>query len=186
MYLVVDTWNGEGYSFENGSDLRLFTDKTKAIDFAKTMVNSSCEEAVFQLSKDTSGNYVGGAFYKQGDDHGSYQVFELHTGHTHVWIDCGTNGARPLTREEFREYAGLYIDEADTDDSDFAELFFEGGDLDGSFQLREIPTEELSESSLQYVDSVDSETEVWLDKKTGARYEVSLELVRDFNNAKKL
>ena len=34
-YIVIDTWNGEGYNFDNGTHIKTFSTKKQALKFAK-------------------------------------------------------------------------------------------------------------------------------------------------------
>ena len=71
QYIVIDTWNGEGYSSDNGTDIKVFDTKRKAMNFAKKRANEQYADMVW---KDGDGQVFGVGEYEEGEfeDHGTY------------------------------------------------------------------------------------------------------------------
>ena len=111
-YIVVDTWNGEGYSTENGVELKQFNDNQKATDWA---FSRCLEQAQNDLSSVSS--LDNGYVWEGYDEHaGTYQVIETSDVYA-VMIRCNINDVKTLTKEEYynkiQELDGLYGEELD-------------------------------------------------------------------------
>jgi len=119
-YIVIDTWNGDGYSSENGVD-------TKQFDYRKSALKWAYKRCVEQNQGDTDTiqrysdqkNYNGeplewfkkdgnetngdGYFWETYDDNcGSYQVWETKNVYAFK-ILCNVNDVTPLTYQEYLE-----------------------------------------------------------------------------------
>ena len=116
-YIVIDTWNGEGYSDNNGVDTKQFDDKKKAFAWAYKRVlsnNDDDADGVCKYSDETSPNPElwtpvkkdadGDGFYWESydDNSGSYQVFEIKDTYA-IMIYCNTNEVFMLNKEEYDE-----------------------------------------------------------------------------------
>ena len=116
-YIVIDTWNGEGYSDNNGVDTKQFDDKKKAFAWAYKRVlsnNDDDADGVCRYSDETSSNPElwtpvkrdadGDGFYWESydDNSGSYQVFEIKDTYA-IMIYCNTNEVFMLNKEEYDE-----------------------------------------------------------------------------------
>ena len=101
-YIVIDTWNGEGYSSSNGTDIQVFETKKKAMDFAKKRANEQYADKVW---KDGDGYVFGVGEYEEGEfeDHGTYQVFEIDDTIYAVGILCNINEVALFTKETYAE-----------------------------------------------------------------------------------
>ncbi len=101
-YIVIDTWNGEGYSSNNGTDIQVFDTKKKAMDFAKKRANEQYADKVW---KDGDGYVFGVGEYEKGEfeDHGTYQVFEIDDTIYAVGILCNVNEVALFTKETYEE-----------------------------------------------------------------------------------
>lgn len=101
-YIVIDTWNGEGYSSNNGTDIQVFDTKKKAMDFAKKRANEQYADKVW---KDGDGYVFGVGEYEEGEfeDHGTYQVFEIDNTIYAVGILCNVNEVALFTKETYEE-----------------------------------------------------------------------------------
>ena len=114
-FIVVDTWNGEGYSDLNGSEIKMFDDQVNAERYAQT-------KALNELPLPSDSRYEGErldilrkedqvddeeflvAFqYEIDDDHGSYQVHELKKNAYAVMVRCNINDVVVLTELEFKQ-----------------------------------------------------------------------------------
>ena len=101
-YIVIDTWNGEGYSSNNGTDIQVFDTKRKAMNFAKKRANEQYADKVW---KDGDGYVFGVGEYEEGEfeDHGTYQVFEIDESIYAIGILCNINEVALFTKEMYEE-----------------------------------------------------------------------------------
>ena len=101
-YIVIDTWNGEGYSSSNGTEIQVFDTKRKAMNFAKKRANEQYADKVW---KDGDGYVFGVREYEDGEfeDHGTYQVFEIDDTIYAVGILCNVNEVALLTKKMYEE-----------------------------------------------------------------------------------
>tara|TARA_R110000868_G_scaffold124495_2_gene329217 strand:+ start:67 stop:513 length:447 start_codon:yes stop_codon:yes gene_type:complete len=123
-YIVIDTWNGEGYSYNNGVDTKKFQYKKSAIKHAYKCVLRQTEDAhdVQEYEKE----YLDDGYYWEtyNDDAGSYQVHEIKDAYA-VMIQCNTNEVYMLNEKDFNdkiseldeEYGEDLEDYSDTDDN---------------------------------------------------------------------
>ena len=101
-YIVIDTWNGEGYSSSNGTEIQVFDTKRKAMNFAKKRANEQYADKVW---KDGDGYVFGVGEYEEGEfeDHGTYQVFEIDDTIYAIGILCNVNEVALFTKEMYEE-----------------------------------------------------------------------------------
>ena len=101
-YIVIDTWNGEGYSSDNGTDMQVFDTKRKAMNFAKKRANEQYADKVW---KDGDGYVFGVGEYEEGEfeDHGTYQVFEIDDTIYAIGILCNVNEVALFTKKQYEE-----------------------------------------------------------------------------------
>ena len=101
-YIVIDTWNGEGYSSDNGTDIQVFDSKRKAMNYAKKRANEQYADKVW---KDGDGYVFGVGEYEEGEfeDHGTYQVFELDNTIYAIGILCNVNEVALFTKEMYEK-----------------------------------------------------------------------------------
>tara|TARA_R110000850_G_scaffold124268_1_gene242445 strand:- start:19 stop:465 length:447 start_codon:yes stop_codon:yes gene_type:complete len=101
-YIVIDTWNGEGYSYNNGVDTKKFQYKKSAMKHAYKCVLRQTEDAndVQEYEKE----YLDDGYYWEtyNDDAGSYQVHEIKDAYA-VMIKCNTNEVYMLNEKEFND-----------------------------------------------------------------------------------
>ena len=115
-YIVIDTWNGEGYSYNNGVDTKQFQYKKSAFKHAYKRVLSNAgdvSEDVHRYSHEKLNHELwevvkrdadGDGFYWEtyDDNAGSYQVFEIKDAYA-IMILCNTNEVSLLTKKEYEE-----------------------------------------------------------------------------------
>ncbi len=119
-YVVIDTWNGEGYSTENGVDIKQFDYRKSALKWAykRALTNAQDDaddvqrysdqkdhngEPLEWFKKDGSETNGDGYFWETyDDDSGSYQVWETKDVHAFM-IQCNVNDVTPLTKKQFIE-----------------------------------------------------------------------------------
>lgn len=102
-FIVVDTWNGEGYSSENGIEIKIFDTKKEADAYCKTEAYKNEVEDVMQIEKVDNGyEYfdISEDSYTP-DDSGSYRYYPLPKDAYAVEILCNINEVRILNQKEF-------------------------------------------------------------------------------------
>jgi hypothetical protein len=109
-YIVIDTWNGEGYSSDNGVDTKQFTYKKSAYKWAyKRALSQADGDAKYvtrysdeyaQIDKGVDGD--GYSFLAYDDNYGSYQVWETKDAHAFM-IHCNVNECAMLTKKQYEE-----------------------------------------------------------------------------------
>ena len=136
-YIVVDTWNGEGYSYDNGVDTKQFQYKKSAFKHAYKRALCNAQDVaddVCRYSQEKPNEYWtpvkrgadGDGFYfnSYDDNAGSYQVFEIKDAYA-IKILCNTNEVFMLTKEEYedvvrglnKEYGEDLEEYSETDDN---------------------------------------------------------------------
>ena len=93
-YIVVDTWNGEGYSSDNGVEIGIFDTKEEADTLCK---NFAYAHSVFTSVEKVENGYE----FTEDDDSGSYRYYELPKDAYAVEILCNINEVRILNQKEF-------------------------------------------------------------------------------------
>ena len=111
-YIVVDTWNGVGYSDNNGVEIKQFEDYSPAIGWAC----GRCEDHTQGNLSDVS-ILPNGYGWEGYDEHsGTYQVVETKNVYA-VMIRCNVNDVETLTKDEYynkiQELDGLYGEDLD-------------------------------------------------------------------------
>jgi len=109
-YIVIDTWNGDGYSTENGVDTKQFDYRKSALKWAyKRALSNAQDDAddVQRYSDQTdlmkANDNGDGYFWETYDDHcGSYQVWETKDVYAFM-ILCNVNDVNPLTKQQYLE-----------------------------------------------------------------------------------
>ena len=132
-YIVIDTWNGEGYSSSNGTEIQVFDTKRKAMNFAKKRANEQYADKVW---KDGDGYVFGVGEYEEGEfeDYGTYQVFEIDESIYAIGILCNVNEVALFTKkmyEEEMEQKEIQVKEVINNPSDREDYVYE--DEDGKF-----------------------------------------------------
>tara|TARA_B100000614_G_scaffold37811_1_gene30182 strand:- start:14123 stop:14923 length:801 start_codon:yes stop_codon:yes gene_type:complete len=145
-YLLVDTWNGEGYSSENGVQIKKYSCEHQAYndaeEFVKRQVNFNkgfvpkCESLHEHPSVefyDDNSQWGDGRLLKKkiisysvGEDYGSYQILEFNQSNKipyGVKITTSLNEVEVLTKEEyFEEIDNLITKVTEHDCSEAEEL----------------------------------------------------------------
>lgn len=96
-YIAVDTWNGEGYSSDNGVEIIIFDTKKEADTHCKTEAYKLEEGGFISVEKVENGY----EFTDDDDDSGSYRFYELLEDAYAVEILCNINEVRILNQKEF-------------------------------------------------------------------------------------
>jgi hypothetical protein len=95
-YLVIDTWNGMGYSTENGVEIKQFDSKKNAMAWARERCLDQAQNEYKELSVIENGY----AWEDEEGDAGTYQVIETKDVYA-VMIKCNINDVETLTKEEY-------------------------------------------------------------------------------------
>jgi len=140
-YIAVDTWNGEGYSSDNGVEIKIFDTKKEADAYCKLMAYKN-EDGDVDISSVKNGYEYEDT---HDDDSGSYRYYELPEDAYAVEILCNINEVRILNQKEFSKAIAdrdAEIVDADVYRGDYAFATEDGifysavGDYD--FQYRKI------------------------------------------------
>ena len=102
-YIVVDTWNGEGYPSDNGIEIKIFDTKKEADAYCKVEAYKNEVEDVMIVEKVDNGyEYfdISEDSYTP-DDSGSYRYYPLPKDAYAVEILCNINEVRILNQKEF-------------------------------------------------------------------------------------
>ena len=107
-YAVIDTWNGDGYSTENGVEIKQFEYRKSALKWAHKRASDNADgDGVERYSDQTdlmkANDNGDGYFFETYDDNsGSYQVWETKDVYAFM-IHCNVNDVTPLTKKQFIE-----------------------------------------------------------------------------------
>ena len=99
-YIVVDTWNGEGYSSDNGVEMKLFETKKEANAYCKLMAYRN-EGANINISTVENGYEYEDTDEEGCHDSGSYRYYQLQENSYAVEILCNINEVVILNQVEF-------------------------------------------------------------------------------------
>tara|TARA_R100000664_G_scaffold33979_1_gene53113 strand:- start:459 stop:968 length:510 start_codon:yes stop_codon:yes gene_type:complete len=109
-YIVIDTWNGEGYSYNNGANTRQFDCKDEAFKWAYERALSNAEDIPEDVGQYSDEDWFEGEPKSNGDgywfegydeNHGSYQVWETENVYA-IMIQCNINTVTVLTEAEYK------------------------------------------------------------------------------------
>ena len=201
-YLFIDTWNGTGYSDSKA----MIIETDNPIEFLRGAFDevSGCEDS-FRVWQTTDSNNLNELRYLEENEEGE----ELNAGALSmvpftedmigVSLSPCVNEFQIFTRknkwnellEDIMENSAEYQEEGffGTCHHEIGEgdcILFSIGQLEIDFIQKakeETPAEKITEEDLEWFDSGDGvEHEVWINLKTGKRYVVPIEIVRDFDN----
>ena len=108
-YIVIDTWNGEGYSSENGTEIKTFPTKIEAMKYAKDsrkgMINmySDFKPPYYPYTPYEIDDNVFGWGDEEIGDYGSYQVYELKDNDYAIEILVNVNEVFILSKEQYED-----------------------------------------------------------------------------------
>ena len=114
-YIIIQTWNGEGYSYQNKAEVKEFAKPSDARDHIFSLLRTEdCIEATI-----TSSPEEGCITYEgENQDSGTYQYRLLQEGDYGVIITCNVNEARVVGKEDFEVDLNDAIGDADEEDID--------------------------------------------------------------------
>ena len=100
-YIVIDTWNGNGFSFDNGTHIKTFPTKKQALKFAKENRDHYIKE--MEYTPYQVDNNVFGYGDEEIGDYGSFQVYELSDNDYAIEIIVNVNEVFILTKEQYEQ-----------------------------------------------------------------------------------
>lgn len=133
-YIVIDTWNGEGYSDKNGTEIKRFKSKVSAEQYAETEATRQLPYPISIRHSHEKIVYEDGIFgFAIDEDYGTYQVHPFPEDAYAVMIRCNVNEVDILTEEQYNnEIKDLLSEfEEDYDTSEREDFFYyeDNGDL---------------------------------------------------------
>ena len=108
-YIVIDTWNGEGYSHDNGTEIKTFSTKSQAIKYAKDKRNHIVNNTHYKFCSHSEGYRSRGPEIvlswgdKEMGDYGSYQVHKINDNDYAIEILVNVNEVTILTKKEYKQ-----------------------------------------------------------------------------------
>lgn len=123
-YAIVDTWNGEGYSYQN-KILHIINDDAQPLEHCKKL---ALEQITHDLdvgeSKEDSIEVTDSAviYNPMEDDFGAIHFVELHNDSFAIEMRCNVNEIFVLTEDEYKHSLSEAVKNADQDDIDDLDL----------------------------------------------------------------
>ena len=133
-YIIIQTWNGEGYSYQNKAEVKEFAKPSDARDHIFSLLRTEdCIEATI-----TSSPEEGCITYEgENQDSGTYQYRLLQEGDYGVVITCNINEAIVVDKDDFEHQYSEALSESAINDGDVETedgfVFVSGGEYDYSF-----------------------------------------------------
>jgi len=181
QYILVDTWNGEGYSESNATIIEA-DNIQKAVEVAVDRANEACQNngtvRVF------NGNT---AQYTIGDDNGAYHILP-YEGQYGVCIFPDVNNFTTLpSRESYLQAMNISLADKEVDADDREQAKEEEQGCIHTSAGCEIFMKLNAFDDLEFDEEGDGvEYEIWKSKITGMRYKVPISIERDFTNMEKV
>lgn len=106
-YIVIDTWNGEGYSYQNGTEIKRFESKVSAERYAEAEATKQLPYPIserFDSEKVVRwiDNEITKIGYSINEEYGTYQVHPLPEDAYAVMIKTNVNEVVILTEEQYK------------------------------------------------------------------------------------
>jgi hypothetical protein len=194
-YLIVETWNGEGYSSENIiTEVKKFESDAFAKDYCLELVRKSLDMSLVNEGDIESRNN-GYTYTINEEDSGSYQYFELTDECYGVMIFCNINEVSILNEFEFSKcLSESFSDATDLEEIDgdmYSKRVFFGAeninnDYDLQFERIEPSTQDIIDNLVYFAEGDGIEYEIWIDANTDVKYHVPISIERDFNAMEKI
>lgn len=179
-YILVDTWNGEGYSESNATIIEA-ENYGKALEVAKERAEEACggNGSVRVFNKNT-------ATYTIGDDDGAYHILP-YEGQYGICIFPDVNNFTTLpSRDSYLQAMNQSAKHAE-DEDDKEELLEDEAGCIHTGKGCEIFQKLDNYDNLEFDSEGDGvEYEIWKSKLTGQKYKVPISIERDFANMEKV
>lgn len=120
-YIIAETWNGEGYSYQNKAEVKEF----ETVADVKAHLEAIMKEQGDAFDTD---RFLGplipwkitwdglGVYYTNGEDSGSFQAFELQPDTYGVIIECNINNAEQVDLVTWNDRIEAALDQANPED----------------------------------------------------------------------
>jgi hypothetical protein len=105
-YIIIETWNGEGYSYEN---------KAYLMDFSSDAQAQAHIESLVQENAENVSTYKGRIFYEIAEDSGCF-LWRPYENQYGVVILCNENEAYIVNEKNFLEYFDEAVEQADPEE----------------------------------------------------------------------
>jgi hypothetical protein len=125
-YVIVSTWNGEGYSSSNTIEVKEFNNdndahahiKELADEYKRNSVGYGNEVEIDLITE--KGCFI--ITHDDGDDQGSFQCHLLHDDSYGVVIQCNVNEVMVVDESDYKDILEIAINQADKDEIDEIDL----------------------------------------------------------------
>ena len=197
-YVIVETWNGEGYSYENKiTHIKYFEDDAAANNHCKTLAEEAAKVATesFFLLEAFGANELtgdqGGWQYSNNEDAGTYCFFRLLPDSYGIVIKTNVCHAILATKEEYEELFEEAKAQADPNDMDFEDtdtrIFIQAYEDEYDYQFEVISYDKIDRDDLEITEGGDGvETEIWRHPDANKLYKVGIEIKRDWDNMEQI
>lgn len=180
QYILVDTWNGEGYSESNATIIDA-ENISEALEIAVERAEEACDDngSVRVLNKNTASYTVKG-------DEGAYHILP-YGGQYGICIFPDVNHFTILpSRESYLQAMNLSCQDKDCDADDAEQVRDEEQGCLHTGKGCEIFQKLNAYDDLEFSEEGDGvEYEIWVSKITGVKYKVPISIERDFANMEK-
>lgn len=131
-YIIIQTWNGEGYSYTNKAEVKEFATTVDALSHIMDLMKGESYVAANILTSREEGCI---AYVTENEDAGTYQYKRLNDGDYGVVITCNINEYRVLNKADFEVELNAAMEDADEDEIevDGENVFIPAGEYDFVF-----------------------------------------------------
>ena len=189
-YLIVDTWNGEGYSDSNAEVVE-YGNIQDAMDYAKGQAINCSPNNIVELSISPTVAFI----YNYGEDDGAIHITEYDEETTGVIIMPCINHYEVITDyKRLKEVESKIIlhEDFNANDKQIYGQCYDCMEDDNDWIL--ISEEMLLEKCCDEEDNLewygeaenDTEAEIWKCKKCDSEYNIPIEIVRDWDSKNKI
>ena len=115
-YAIIETWNGEGYSFENLAYIKEFNNDSEAQNHLESLVQ-------IQTGAENIESSLGCISYEKNGDQGSFMFIRNAEKLYGVVIFCNVNEVHPfVSKKQFHKFIGEAIILSDPEEFDEIDL----------------------------------------------------------------
>lgn len=115
-YAIIETWNGEGYSYENLASIKEFDNDSIAQKYLESLVH-------FQTGAENIESNLGRITYEKGDDQGSFVFIRNAESIYGVVILTNVNEVIAIrNKKDWLTKINLAVQQSDSDETDELDL----------------------------------------------------------------
>lgn len=115
-YAIIETWNGEGYSYENLASIKEFDNDSIAQKYLESLVH-------FQTGAENIKSNLGRITYEKGDDQGSFVFIRNAESIYGVVILTNVNEVIAIrNKKDWLTKINLAVQQSDSDETDELDL----------------------------------------------------------------